>query len=60
MILRQVGKRYLPDCYPYELKGDTLEYFIYGEGWKKTKKFKDEQYVSIIESLTVKGYSHTL
>jgi hypothetical protein len=33
-------KLYLPDCYPYEVnKKGVLEYFIYGEGWKKTKSF---------------------
>lgn len=41
MQLLKVKDLYLPHCYPFEIKKNgQLEYFIYGQGWKKTKAFK--------------------
>jgi hypothetical protein len=39
MQLLKTRELFLPHCYPHEIKGNKLEYFIRGEGWKKTKVF---------------------
>jgi len=49
MRLLKVKDIYLPDCYPSEAKGDTVDYFIYGQGWKKKKKFKVVEGVDLPE-----------
>lgn len=37
---KELGTIFLADCFPQTLKSDKLEYFVYGHGYKKTKKFK--------------------
>lgn len=50
MQLLKVKDLYLPHCYPFEIKKNRqLEYFIYGQGWKKTKTYKIVEGVELPE-----------
>lgn len=40
MQVVEVNKEYCPLCFPQSIKGETLEYFKQGEGYKKTKKYR--------------------
>ena len=38
-IKTKTGMIYKMNRFPQEVKNDTLQYFVYGEGYKKTKRF---------------------
>jgi len=49
MQLIRIKDGYLPNCYPAQINKETLSYFIGGQGWQKTKKFRIVEEVTLPE-----------